>query len=172
MCTPWESPLIWTVSPAATVAGGGRQAVAGTNGTVPAGPPTPLRGGTNPPPNAVTSVNVWLSPPAFVTRTVCPAGIEIYPGENCHAGCPMTFAASGENSSPMNSEKVVSCGCAVAAHVPGPMAALKVSRHRREAPGGYRHFGKLFFPTHRDRRVHGDLEPQPAVLPTSDVWRK
>src|SRR5690242_12428876 len=38
----------------------------------------------------------------------------------------MTFAASGENSSPMNSAKVVSCLCGVAAQVPGPMAALKV----------------------------------------------
>src|SRR6266851_9061619 len=73
LCTPGESPLIWAVSPGATIPGAARQATAGTNGTVPAGPPTPLRGGTNPPPNAVTSVNVWPSPPAFVARTVCPA---------------------------------------------------------------------------------------------------
>ena len=126
LCTPGESPLIWTVLPGATTPGDARQAPASTNGTVPAGPPTPLRTGTNPPPNAATSVNVWPSPPAFVTRTVCPAGIEIYPGAKFHAGCPMTFAASGENSSPMNSAKVVSCLCGVAAHVPGPMAALKV----------------------------------------------
>src|SRR5215471_16069485 len=39
----------------------------------------------------------------------------------------MMFAASGENSSPANSAKVVSCRCGVATHVPGPMAALKVA---------------------------------------------
>jgi hypothetical protein len=126
LCTPGESPLIWTVLPGATTTGDVRQAPAWTNGTVPAGPPTPLRNGTNPPPNAATSVNVWPSPPAFVARTVCPARIEIYPGAKFHAGCPMTFAASGENSSPMNSAKGVSSLCGVAAHVPGPMAALKV----------------------------------------------
>src|SRR6185503_3283255 len=129
LCTPGESCLIRTVRPGVTVvvAVGARQAGARTNGTVPAGPPTPLRGGTNPPPNAVTSVKVWVSPPAFVARTVCPARTETYPGANCHAGCPMTFAASGENSSPMNSRKGVSCGCGVVAHVPGPMATLNVA---------------------------------------------
>src|SRR5438552_18338854 len=115
------------VSPGATILGSARQAAAGTNGSVPAGPPTPLRGGTNPPPNAVTSVNVWLSPPAFVARTVCPAWTEIYPGENCHAGCPMMLVASGEYSSPTNSPKVVSCRCGVVAHVQGPKAASNVA---------------------------------------------
>jgi hypothetical protein len=38
----------------------------------------------------------------------------------------MMFAANGENSSPRNSAKVVSCLCGVAAHVPGPIVALKV----------------------------------------------
>src|SRR5262249_2588676 len=66
-------------------------------------------------------------PPAFVTRTVCPALVEIYPGVKFHAGCPMMFAARGENSSSMNSAKVVSFWCGVAAHVPGPTAALKVA---------------------------------------------
>src|SRR5262249_12945346 len=127
LCTPGERSLICTVSPGATTGGRAPQAVASTNGTVPGGPFTPFRGGTNPPPYAATSVNVWPSPPAFVTRTVCPARTETYPGANCHAGCPMIFAASGENSSPTNSAKVVSCRCGVAAHVPGPMAALKVA---------------------------------------------
>src|SRR5437899_3436461 len=129
MCTPGESPVIWTVLPGATTtAPVPRHAAAGTNGNVPAGPPMPLRKFTDPPPNAVTSVNVWDSPPAFVTRTVCPARTEKYPGEICHAGCPMTFAANGENSSPRNSAKVVvSCWCGVVAHVPGPTAALNVA---------------------------------------------
>src|SRR5207249_3003529 len=118
---------IWTVLPGATIPGDARQAGAGTNGVFVAGPPTPLRGRTNPPPKSVTSVNVWPSPPAFVARTVCPAGTEIYPGENCQAGCPMTLLASGENSSPMNSRKGVSCWCGVVAHVPGPTEALKVA---------------------------------------------
>lgn len=128
LCTPGESPVIWTVLPGATTTvPAATQAAAGTNGVVPAGPPTPLRGGTNPPPNATTSVNVWSSPPAFLARTVCPARTEIYPGENCHAGCPMMFVASGENSIPMNSPKVVSSRCGVATHVPGPTAALNVA---------------------------------------------
>jgi hypothetical protein len=108
LCTPGESPLSWTALPGATTTGDARQVPAWTNGTVPAGPPTPLRNGTNPPPNAATSVKVWPSPPAFVTRTVCPDRIEMYPGAKFHAGCPMMFAASGENSIPMNSAKVVS----------------------------------------------------------------
>src|SRR5436190_7500349 len=58
-CTPGESPVICTVLPGATTTvPAAAQAAAGTNGVVPVGPPTPLRGGTNPPPNAVTSVNV------------------------------------------------------------------------------------------------------------------
>jgi len=89
----------------AMIPGDTMQASASTNGTVPAGPPTPLSGGTNPPPNEVTSVNVWSSPPAFVTRTICPAEIEIYPGAKCHAGCPIMFAASGENTSPFIPDK-------------------------------------------------------------------
>src|SRR5262245_58439319 len=99
LCTPGERPLTWMVAPAATTAGDAEQAPAGTNGTIPAGPPTPFRNGTKPPPKLATSVNVCASPPSFVARTVCPLRMEIYPGEKFHAGCPMVFTASGENSS-------------------------------------------------------------------------
>src|SRR6476646_8243433 len=81
LCTPGESPLIWTALPGATTTGDAMQAPASIKGTVPAGPPSPFRAGMNPPPNAATSVNVWPSPPAFVTRTVFPDWTEIYPGE-------------------------------------------------------------------------------------------
>jgi hypothetical protein len=50
----------------------------------------------------------------------------MYPGAKFHAGCPMMFAASGENSSPTNSAKVVSFSWGKNAHVPGPIALLKV----------------------------------------------
>src|SRR5262245_60219576 len=76
LCAPGESWLIRIASPGATIVAPA-QAGAGTNGTIPGGPPTPLRGGTVPPPNAATSVNVWSSPPVLVTRTVFPVRIEI-----------------------------------------------------------------------------------------------
>jgi len=71
--TPGDSPVIGIVLPGATMAvpGGGTQAAAWVKGTFP-GTPTPFNGGTNPPPKAVTSVNVWFSPPLLVTRSVCP----------------------------------------------------------------------------------------------------
>src|SRR5260370_35671544 len=89
-CKPGVSPANTTVSPGATIPdipGGGRHAAAGIKGVFP-GTPTPLRGGMNPPPNAITSVKVWFLPPLFETRTFCPSLMLMYDGSFRHDGWP------------------------------------------------------------------------------------
>src|SRR5262245_35341305 len=103
LCTPGES-LRFTKSPGDNGPGGASSGHSGAsvNRIVPAGPCSPFKNGTDPPPYSLTSVNVCTSPPWLVTSRFSPASTLKYEGSIRQAGWPTIVGLSGENKNARN----------------------------------------------------------------------